>query len=213
MRSVQCVHVHHVCEWWTGKTSFPFLSLPAVAAAASPSMAWWVLSIVLNVLLCLLHSKAIHCQSIHELTSYNTNSKSEETCEWDGEREKEHKKSDDFTKCSTHFRCEPKSKAIGVVQKKNNHRMRISEQNVWAHRSLCPSHSRDITISFTYFVHLSAVILFDNFCRFLRHGRMYVCMSTFIRSLSAYLLFFIHSANVVGIPAFCCCSSSFNHIL
>lgn len=39
------VHMHHVCEW-TGKTSFPFLSLPAASHRSHDG-----LSIVLNVLL------------------------------------------------------------------------------------------------------------------------------------------------------------------
>lgn len=79
--------------------------------------------------------------------------------------------------------------------------MRISQRNVRAHRSLCPSFSLGLSLTLSICLPLSFPIIFVDF---------FGMQCTFIRSLSVYLLFFIHSERCWD-SLFCC--SSFNNIL
>lgn len=142
-------------------------------------------------------------QSIHELTSYNTNSKSKETCEWDGER-KSIKRATNPQSVAHTLDVNQKMKRLELCKKKQSSNWEFQGEMCehivqYVHLLLVIPLSRSLTLSIC--LPLSFSIIFVDFFG------MHICMHVCTHSFGLYLLIFSFSfiQRAVEIPAFCCC--------
>lgn len=155
------MHVRHVCEW-TGKTSFPFLSLPAASFRSHDG-----LSIVLNALLC-LHG---HCQPMHELARlHQLRAMNERTNEQTNER---------MNKATNVHTLNLNKKTAS----NRNHQMNSTwQRNVWEHLfSVCVI----LSDNFRRFLHASVCA---RLCTF---NGLYLLIFSFSFIRSASVVFFV----------------------